>query len=332
MKGIAMKKITGINGFGRFGLHLIKYWLDRSSEANFKIDFINDDYLTIDDAYKMIIQDTAVVFNKYKVKKIGSTIRFISADGKLHEIEYTNCSKDHIPWVGKPDYFLECSGKNTIKEDCKGFLTGNTKMVAISATSWDCDKVLVYGFNHKDYQAKDDKVISYGSCTVNAYVPIAQYMHNKYGILDSDVNVIHNIQEYCLEDNNTLNRKFCTLEKSGPELLPFIGEKNFVVNYTVVPYTGVSMIDFRFHLDQCPTLDALTDDLEQSINKGYLKGLYGMDEVDIGPEIYNCTTFSSVFIKENIKVINNSVYLPAYFDNENSVNRYFDLMNYICEN
>ena len=34
--------------------------------------------------------------------------------------------------------------------------------------------------------------------------------------------------------------------------------------------------------------------------------------------------------KENIKVINNSVYLPAYFDNENSVNRYFDLMNYIC--
>ena len=68
-KGNAMKKITGINGFGRFGLHLIKYWLDRSSEANFKIDFINDDYLTIDDAYKMIIQDTAVVFNKYKVKK-----------------------------------------------------------------------------------------------------------------------------------------------------------------------------------------------------------------------------------------------------------------------
>ena len=180
-----MKKITGINGFGRFGLHLIKYWLDRSSEANFKIDFINDDYLTIDDAYKMIIQDKAVVFNKYKVKKIGSIIRFISADGKSHEVEYTNFSKDDIPWVGKPDYFLECSGKNTVKEDCQGFLTGNTKTVAISATSWDCDKVLVYGFNHKDYQAKDDKVISYGSCTVNAYLPIAQYMHNKYGILET---------------------------------------------------------------------------------------------------------------------------------------------------
>ena len=332
MKGNIMKKITGINGFGRFGLHLIKYWLDRSSEVNFRINFINDDFLTIDDAYKMITQDMAVVFNKYKVKKIGNTMRFISADGTVHEIEYTNFSKDDIPWIGKPDYFLECSGKNTIKEDCQGFLTGNTKMVAISATSWDCDKVLVYGFNEKEYQPKEHKVISYGSCTVNAYVPLSAYMQKKYGILDSDVNVIHNIQEYCLSDNNTLNRKFCTLEKSGPELLPFLGEKNFVVNYTVVPYTGVSMIDFRFHLDQCPTRADLINDLEQSINEGDLKGLYGMDDVDIGPEVYNCTTFSSVFIKENIKVINNSIYLPAYFDNENSVNRYFDLMNHICEN
>ena len=327
-----MKKIAGINGFGRFGLHLIKYWLDRSNEANFRIDFINDDYLSINDAYKIIIEDSAVVFNKYKVKRIGSVIRFISADGIVHEIEYTNSTKDQIPWIGKPDYFLECSGKNTIRKDCEDFLTGNTKMVAISATSWDCDKVLVYGFNHGSYRSEEDKVISYGSCTVNAFVPICEFMQKKYGILDSDVNVIHNIQEYCLKENDTLNRKFCTLEKSGPDLLPFLGDHNFVVNYTVVPYTGVSMIDFRFHLQDCPPRASLINDLEQSINEADLKGLYSMDEIDIGPEVYNCTTFSSVFIKENIKVINNSVYLPAYFDNENSVNRYYDLMNYICGN
>ena len=324
-----MKKSTGINGFGRFGLHLIKYWHDRSSEATFTIDFINDDFLNINDAYDIIIQDTAVVFNKYKVKKIGNTLRFLEANGRVHEVEYTNLPKDKISWLGKPNYFLECSGKNTLKEDCLGFLTGSTEMVAISATSWDCDKVLVFGFNEETYQPKEDKVISYGSCTVNAYVPISEYMNKKYGILDSDVNVIHNIQEYCLADNNTLNRKFCTLEKSGPDLLPFLGENNFVVNYTVVPYTGVSMIDFRFHLDRCPTRADLIDELERSINDGILKGIYGMDEVDIGSEIHNCTTFSSVFIKENIKVINNSVYLPAYFDNENSVNRYYDLINYI---
>ena len=42
-----MKSVVGINGFGRFGLHLLKYWLDRSSKSSFKIDYINDDYLDI---------------------------------------------------------------------------------------------------------------------------------------------------------------------------------------------------------------------------------------------------------------------------------------------
>ena len=43
-----MKKKAGINGFGRFGLHLIKYWLDRHEESDFTINYINDDTLTID--------------------------------------------------------------------------------------------------------------------------------------------------------------------------------------------------------------------------------------------------------------------------------------------
>ena len=50
-----MKKSAGINGFGRFGLHLLKYWLDRNNEANFTIYYINDDTLTIFQSYEIII-------------------------------------------------------------------------------------------------------------------------------------------------------------------------------------------------------------------------------------------------------------------------------------
>ena len=49
-----MKKKAGINGFGRFGLHLIKYWLDRHDESAFTISYINDDTLTIDQAIESI--------------------------------------------------------------------------------------------------------------------------------------------------------------------------------------------------------------------------------------------------------------------------------------
>ena len=159
-------------------------------------------------------------------------------------------------------------------------------------------------------------------------MPLANYFNNKYGIVESDVNVIHNIQEYRLADNYTLNRKFCTLEKSGVNMLPILKDK-FNVNYTVIPYDGISTIDFRFKFDKTISKDTFLKEFKESIYNQELKGMYGIGKVDIGPEVYNCTRFSSVFIEDSIKVINNNVYLFAYFDNENSVNRFFDLTNYI---
>ena len=324
-----MKKEAAINGFGRFGLHLLKYWLDRNEDSDFKINYINDEKITIDQAYKILTSDSKVIFNKYKIKKIDGRIRFLKPNGVAEEIEYTNTIKTKIPWLGKPELFFECSGRNTIKKDCRKFLKGKTKVIIISATSWDSDKTLVYSFNNEDY-SKKYKIISYGSCTVNAFVPLGAYLNKLYGIMDADVNVVHNIQKYRLKDNNTLNRKFCTLEKSGPQLLKFLNKKNFTVNYTVVPYTGVSMIDFRFRLKKCPSLDKFIETIESSIRNGELKGLYNIHDQDRGPEVHNCTPYSAVFIKENIKIIKDQVYIFAYFDNENSVNRYYDLANYIA--
>lgn len=325
-----MKRKAGINGFGRFGLHLLKYWLDRNQESELTIDYINDDTLSLEKAYNVILNDQAVIFNKYKINLAGNVLIFQDSSEHIQKVQYTHTpQKEGIPWLGKPDFLFECSGKNTTREDCQIFLRGNTHLVIISATSWNAEKTLIYGFNHEQYQPSQ-QVISYGSCTVNAYVPLANYLEETYGIADSDVNVIHNLQSYRLKQNYTLIRKFCTLEKSGPHLLNFLGAHNFTVNYTVVPYTGVSMLDFRFRLKHFPRLEEVLQGLEYAFSQGTLKNLYGFGEVDTGPEVYNCTTYSAVFIKENAKIINQSLYLYGYFDNENSVNRYFDLASYIA--
>ena len=324
------KVITGVNGFGRFGLHLLKFWLDRSENSKFLIKYINDDYLDLDQIYNIITTDKAVSFGKYKVQKKDDFLRFLKADGSSHEVKITKNNKDEIPWIGEPSLFLECSGKNAVRAESEPFLVGNTDRVIISATSWDPDATLVYGFNHQDLN-DSHKIISYGSCTVNAYLPLAKFVHDEMGVISSDVNCIHNIQEYQLEKNNSLLRKFCTLEKSATHLLDFISEDNFIVNYTVIPYTGVSMIDFRFRVKETRTKEQVEELIENSISEGALKGLYGMCEVDTGPEIHNCTPFSSVIVKENVAVKQDSIYLPAYFDNENSVNRYFDLVDYVCQ-
>jgi acyl-coenzyme A synthetase/AMP-(fatty) acid ligase/glyceraldehyde-3-phosphate dehydrogenase/erythrose-4-phosphate dehydrogenase len=325
------RRVAGINGFGRFGLHLIKYWLDRYDRSNFNIKYINDDTLNIDQAIEIIKSDTKVVFDEYTIEKIGSHIRFSWKEGEALDILYTNSLKSEIPWLGKPELFFECSGKNTTRKDSDDFLVEKTKLVIISATSWDADKTLVYGFNHKEYDLNQHQVISYGSCTVNAFVPLTDFINKTYGLIDSDVNVIHNVQKYRLKENYTLDRRFCTLEKSAPRLMTCIND-NLAVKYTIIPYTGVSMIDFRFRLKNPPLLDDFIENIEQEINNGVLKGIYGFREIDNGPEEINCTSFSSVFIKEKVQLLGDQLYMFAYFDNENSVNRYYDLVDYIADN
>jgi len=326
-----MRKKAGINGFGRFGIHLLKYWLDRSEESSFQIHFINDDSININEAINLILDDDSVVFNKYKIKVLDNYIRFQKPNNVVFNILFTNDIKDEISWIGKPDIFFECSGKNTLKNDNIKFLKDKTEVVIISATSWDADSTVVYGFNHQK-QKFNKKIISYGSCTVNAYVPLAYHLNKKYGIIDSDVNVIHNIQKYRLDNNNTLNRKFCTLQKSGINLLNFLNINNFIVNYTVVPYTGVSIIDYRFRLKKRVAKIEFLEFLNHECLEGKFKGLYHVEEYDLGPEVHNCTTSSSVFISEGINILNDQLYLFGYFDNENSVNRFYDLACYISLN
>ena len=151
---IKLKKKAGINGFGRFGLHIIKYWLDRNEESSFSINYINDDVLTIDQSIEILKKDRTVFFNKYKIKKVENKIRFLKPDGSIYEIEYCNKGKSHISWLGKPELFFECSGKNTLKKDCSRFLKDKTKVVIISATSWDADKTFLYGFNNNEHKTK----------------------------------------------------------------------------------------------------------------------------------------------------------------------------------
>ena len=116
----------------------------------------------------------------------------------------------------------------------------------------------------------------------------------------------------------------------APKLLDFTTPQNFDVNYTLVPYTGPSMIDFRFRLETSQTsVDEIRHKLTMGTTDGILKDLYTIIEHDTGPETHKFSTYSAILVADTIRLRGNNLYLNAYFDNENSVNRYFDLVNYM---
>lgn len=322
-----MKKICGMNGFGRFGIHFLRYYLINHSKKNiFSIKYINDDKLTFKKIKELIVNDEYINLSSFDYKFKKSSIILFNKSKDPLEIYFTNKSLKKISWLNKIDYYLECSGN---KVEYLNFIKNkfeNIEKIIISATSNTSDQTLVYGYNNDKYKLKS-KTISYGSCTVNAFVPLANFINKKFKIQDCDVNVIHNLPKYKLhnETNIELRRKYCTLSSSGIKLLSFLNKNNFNVNYTLVPYTGPSIMDIRFRLSKKPI--SLRDTFKKI--KSNLKNLYSYDLNDKGSNNYK-------FINNNLKLILNessqkgkSLYLFGYFDNENSVVRYYDLIKYI---
>jgi len=319
---------AGLNGFGRFGQHLLRYWLEHIDDAKFEISYINDPSLSLEAAYQILTSDS-YLGSYFKAKVHIETDGFsIIQNRKKFKIIYTNSKDTEIEWLGIPRLFFECSGKNTDAENARNFITANTELVIISATSLNADQTLIYGHNHQDF-TPNHVIVSYGSCTVNAYVPLADYINQQYGVIDSSVDVIHNIPEYLAASQSTLTRKLCTLQVVAPKLLDFISKDNFNVNYTLIPYTGVSMIDFRFRIKTVPNPVVFIKELQKVISQGSLHGLYELLPSDLGPEAHKFSRYSSALIESGIKIVGDNLYMQAYFDNENSVNRYYDLVEHI---
>jgi hypothetical protein len=156
---------------------------------------------------------------------------------------------------------------------------------------------------------------------------LASKIHEHFGVLDADVTVIHNIAEYQLANSPEIfERRSCTLSIMGPRLLDFLEDSNFNVNYTVVPVTGVSRIDFRFGLKNEFELGAVVKSIEE-IRGGSGHELYKILEFDPGPSETLLSSYSAEIVIEHSRRAGKNLYLSAYFDTENSVNRFYDLVN-----
>jgi glyceraldehyde 3-phosphate dehydrogenase len=320
-----MQRNAIMNGFGRFGLHFLAYYLDRATVANFQLLQINDENLKIEDMIEIINSDYYVkITDKWLIDVQGSSLVFRS-NQIAHEIAFSNLS------LGKfaenfDGILLECSGKYTNTETFPELPYVNR--IFISATSLSADKTILVGFNENSFE-HFDRFISYGSCTVNAYVPLAHSLNQEFGILNSDVNVIHNIPEYLLlRSPDIFERRSCTLSIMGPKLLDFLNGDNFNVNYTIIPFSGVSRIDLRFQLRESFEINDVVKVIEEISNKSGVN-LYRFLTNDNGPQESLLTSYSIDLILSQSRKVGQTVYLSGYFDTENSVNRYYDLVSTI---
>lgn len=320
-----MRSLAILNGFGRFGLHLFAYWLSRYEDSNFDICAVNDEVLSVDQMFNALISDRYVrISETWEISREDN--QFIFRQGtKDVVINFSQLQLRDFVKEGNAILF-ECSGRYTSVDKFPN-LQGIEK-VYISATSLTADQTLIVGYNENTMR-KESKFLSYGSCTVNAFVPLAAKIHERFRVAESDVAVIHNTPEYQLRMNPEIfERRACTLAFMGPKLLPFLNADNFNVNYTVVPITGTSRMDLRFQLqEKCSMIDFIS--VIEDIRGGWSSNnLYKCHDSDMGASASLLSPYSLEIILDQSRIAGRNLYLSGYFDTENSVNRYFDLVAY----
>ncbi|MFC4346096.1 hypothetical protein [Cupriavidus numazuensis] len=313
-----------LHGLGRFGLHWLRAWLDRP-DCGVQLMAMQDAHHSLTSALRMLQEETKPSFADCAIHAEDDCLCILKPGRAALRIPYWHGPAMASPWLGQADWWLECSGGFSSGVASRPFLRGRTRRVIVSATCPGADQTLVFGHNDKTFDHAAG-VLSYGSCTVNAFVPLAAWLHAEYGVVDAEVGVIHNVPAYKLSTHAHPQRRACTLETEGPRLLPFLLPERFRVDYVLIPYTGVSLIDFRFDLaravDEAPLLDAL----EHACVAGPLQGLYALDARDAAPPAYAMRAESAVLLRQRARLRGGRLVLPACFDNENSAARYLDLL------
>lgn len=315
---------TGLHGFGRFAQHFLYAWL--SDPDGISLDFACDEQLTAEAVCDLLIQHDRLDFSSAMPQARDGELLLTRADGLRQRIIFHHGPAHSASWLGLPDVWLECSGLYTQGSDSRHFRVGRTRQVLVSATCWDADQTLIMGFNHESWQA-DASLLSYGSCTVNAFVPLAACLHDNFEIYEADVSIIHNLPAHRLVDFPHPQRRECTLTQMAPRLLPWLNSTQFFVNYTVIPYTGASLIDLRFRIGKTGTHATVIDVLRQAS----MRSRYALLDRDPGVEnVIGCAA-NVVLFEDGITVNGNIVRMSGYFDNENSAVRYLELLRWIAE-
>jgi glyceraldehyde 3-phosphate dehydrogenase len=178
-----------INGFGRIGRNFFRAYLeDTQAQKEITISVIN-----IGNADKTLI---AHLFQYDTLMgtfpgNVHADDQFLYVnDHKIKLIAEMDAAK--LPWgENNIEWVLDCSGAYTKREKALLHLQSGADFVLISAPAQKEDISIIPGVNMDQFNAEKHKIVSLGSCTTNALLPVLQVLHQNFEIQSAYMNTVH---------------------------------------------------------------------------------------------------------------------------------------------
>lgn len=178
-----------INGFGRIGRTFVRTLLqDPEAQKKCTVVAINIGPAKIETVAHMFKYDTIMGTYPGTVTLSADTLKIDGYEIKLYAIKDAQdlpWAKLHIDWV------VDASGRFTERDQAELHLKAGAKHVLITAPAQGDDVSIIPGVNSEKFDPKKHAIVSLGSCTTNAFIPMLKVIHDEFGIVNGFMTTVH---------------------------------------------------------------------------------------------------------------------------------------------
>ncbi len=312
----------GINGFGRVG-RLSLRTINKYHDGELEVVAINDLTNAKTNAHLLKWDST---YGQYP-GEVAATSDTIKVDGKEIKV-LSERDPAKIPWS---DYgveiVIESTGLFTDGAKAAAHRQGGAKKVLISAPAKNEDITIVLGVNQNKYQPEKHHIISNASCTTNGLAPVAQVLHQNFGLVKGLMTTIHAYtNDQRLQDmyHHDLRRARAAVVNLVPtttgaayavgRVMPELKGKLHGMAFRV-PLAAVSVVDLVAELGREVTALEVNQAF-QAAATGPLAGIMEYCEQPLVSTDFIGNPASSIVDAPSTIVIDNMVKVIAWYDNE----------------
>lgn len=272
-----------VNGFGRIGRNFVRAVLeDANAKKKIAIKAINIGLANPEFIAHMFKYDTLMGPFPGSVSKQGD---FLIVDGqRIAVIAELDAKK--IDWRSHAiEWVVDATGHYTRAEKARDHISAGAKKVLITAPAHGEDVSIIPGVNLEKYDAKKHSIISLGSCTTNAFIPMLKVLDDSFGINQGFMTTTHaytnsqvllDVEARDLRISRAAALNIIPTSTGASEMLdkvmPALGKK--VISASLrVPVGKVSLIDLVVVLKKSVDRDAINKAFNLAASQEPLKGI-----------------------------------------------------------
>ena len=314
-----------INGFGRIGRCVLRALYENGYRQDLEVVVINE-LADIETVSYMLRYDSTH-------GRFGGTVS-ITDDSHLmvngdHILITHAANTEELNWAELGvDLVLECSGQVRTREEAEQHLSRGAKKVLISNPADSAvDKTIIFGHND-DTLTPSDLIVSNGSCSTNALIPVLTLIDKACGIEAGVTTTIHsamNDQPVIDAYHSDLRRTRSSVQSIIPvdtglpagieRLMPKLAGKIESLHIRV-PTINVSVLDISLQLGGLTT-SQYVNDLIQSAAEGEYSSILGITREAHASIDFNHDPRSAIVDATQTRVSGGQLLkLMVWFDNE----------------